>query len=103
MKVKATTDLTKYGFQKDQYGLWFIPIEGLSGKGNDKKNNVQVIICIFDDREICMNVNNDHVRATYDDPVDVAFEFSMEETFQIPDVILKLIKDDQIEPNPQEA
>jgi hypothetical protein len=50
-----------------------------------------------------MNVNNDHVRATYDDPVDVAFEFSMEETFQIPDVILKLIKDDQIEPNPQEA
>jgi hypothetical protein len=103
MKVKATTDLTKYGFKKDQYGVWEYFIDDYSGKGKDKNNPVQIAIIIFNDRELCINVNNDHVQAIYDNPEDVASEYTMEETFQIPDVILKLIKDDQIEPNIQEA
>jgi hypothetical protein len=101
MKVKKTTNLLAYGFQKDQYGMWYQNVEDYSAKGKDKNNPVQIQICIFDDRIICMNVNNDHVQAIYDQPEDVEDEFRADETFTLPNVILKLFKDDQIEPEEQ--
>jgi hypothetical protein len=101
MKVKKTTNLLAYGFQKDQYGMWYQHVEEYSAKGKDKINPVQIQICIFDDREICMNINNDHVQAIYDNPNDVEDEFRADETFALPSVILKLIKDDQVEPEQQ--
>jgi hypothetical protein len=100
MKVRATTNLSKYGFKQDQFGMWYFYIDDLTGKGVDSHTPLQVMICIFSDRTICMNMNNDHVPFNYED-ADVAYRF--EETFDLPDVILNLIKNDEIESPPESA
>jgi hypothetical protein len=101
MKIKKTTDLSKYGFKVDRFGAWYFLFDDYTGKDNDKNIPVQVMLIVFDDREICLNINNDHVKVPLPDDedytVDPGDSYSFEETISIPDVIIKLILNNEIE------
>lgn len=106
MKVRATTDLAKYGFKKTPYQWWHYAIEDYSGEGNDSDTPVRVMISIDTDREICIAVDNDHVRYNvYNDESgsDVMDLFKFDEVMYVPRVLFQLFANDEIEPEANAA
>jgi len=96
MKIKPTTNLKKYGFKKDSYGYWIHQVPDYTGKGSDQETPLRFEIVVSPDLEIYFYATNDHVQAPYDDPDKMEHTYFFEESFDIPEVVLDLIKDNQI-------
>ena len=111
MKVRATTDLAHYGFKKDQYGFWVYSIPGFTGKGTDKESPIRFEVIVDQDRALYFYTTNDHIkRPQYWEQTDTSKveddyydAYSFEDTIDIPKVVVQLIQNKEIEPDPQEA
>jgi hypothetical protein len=105
MKVRATTDLTRYGFKKDQYGFWVLQIPEFTGKGKDKETPIRFELIVDQDRNLYFYTTNDHValprfwEQTDTQQVEDEYHdaFSFEETISIPKVIIDMIRNREIE------
>lgn len=111
MKVKASTDLTKYGFKKDRYGFWVFQIPDFTGKGTDKETPIRFELIVDQDRTLYFYTTNDHVdRPKYWEQTDIAQveddyydAYSFEDTIDIPKVLILMIQNREIEADPQTA